>query len=108
VDLDALRVLADGDAEFARELMNSFIEGATSAVREIEQALGRADARSVMGHAHTLKGSGATMQAAGVSLAAGRLEAAARSGGQESLAPFVTELHQEVTRAIEYLRLKQA
>jgi two-component system sensor histidine kinase/response regulator len=108
VDLDALRVLADGDLEFARELMNSFIEGATSAVREIEQALERADSRSLVGHAHTLKGSGATIQAAAVSLAAGRLEAAARSGEQNSLVPLVTELHEEVTRAVEYLRQKQA
>jgi len=39
---------------------------------------------------------------------AGHLEAAARLRDKESLAPLVTELHQEVTRAIEYLRQKQA
>ena len=36
------------------------------------------------------------------------LEAAARCGDNESLVPLVTELHHEVTRAIEYLRPHQA
>jgi hypothetical protein len=47
------------------------------------------------------------MQAVAVSLVAGHLEAAARCADNESLAPLVTELHHEVTRAIGYLRLHQ-
>jgi CheY-like chemotaxis protein len=104
VDLAALRVLSDGDPEFARELMISFIDGATTALREIARALDSEDLRSIANYTHSLKGAGATIQAAAVSLVAGRLEAAARLGDNESLAPLVTELHHEVTRAIEYLR----
>jgi len=48
------------------------------------------------------------MQAAGVSMVAARLEAAARLGGNESLAPLVDELHVEVAQAIEYLRTNAA
>jgi CheY-like chemotaxis protein len=104
VDLEALRVLSDGDSEFARELMTAFSDGATAALREIARAIDSEDLLSIVNHAHSLKGSGATIQAVAVSLAAGHLEAAARLGDKESLAPLVTELHQEVTRAIEYLR----
>jgi PAS domain S-box-containing protein len=108
VDLEALRVLCDDDPDFARELMTSFVDGATTALREIARALDSEDLRSIVNYTHSLKGAGATIQAAAVSLVAGRLEAAARSGDNESLAPLVTELHHEVTRAIEYLRRARA
>jgi PAS domain S-box-containing protein len=107
VDLEALRVLSEGDPEFARELMTSFIDGATTALREIARSLDSKDHRSIVNHAHSLKGAGATIQAVAVSLVAGHLEAAARCADNESLAPLVTELHHEVTRAIEYLRPHQ-
>jgi PAS domain S-box-containing protein len=107
VDLEALRVLSEGDPEFARELMTSFIDGATTALREIARSLDSKDLRSIVNHAHSLKGAGATIQAVAVSLVAGHLEAAARCADNESLAPLVTELHHEVTRAIEYLRPHQ-
>jgi two-component system sensor histidine kinase/response regulator len=108
VDLEALRILADGDAEFARELISSFIESGTAAVRDIAQALASEDQRGIADNAHILKGAGATIQAAAVSMAAARLEAAARSGGNESLAMLTEELHHEVTQAIQYLRASQA
>ena len=108
VDLEALRVLADGDAEFARELIGSFIDNGTNALREIAQALACENPRRIADQAHSLKGAGATMQAAGVSMVAARLEAAARLGGNESLAPLVDELHVEVAQAIEYLRTNAA
>jgi two-component system sensor histidine kinase/response regulator len=104
VDLEALRVLADGDAEFARELICSFIDSGTAALQEIAQALAREDPRGIANSAHILKGAGATIQAAAVSLAAGRLEAAARSGGNEPLAMLTEELQQEVSQAIQYLQ----
>jgi CheY-like chemotaxis protein len=108
VDLEALRVLADGDAEFARELIRSFIDSGTAALREIAQALASEDQRGIVDNAHILKGAGATIQAAAVSLAAGRLEAAARSGGKVSLAMLTEELQHEVTQAIQYLQASQA
>jgi CheY-like chemotaxis protein len=108
VDLEALRVLADGDAEFARELVRSFIDSGTAALQGIAQALAGEDQRGIADNAHILKGAGATIQAAAVSLAAGRLEAAARSGSHEPLAMLTEELHHEVTQAIQYLQASQA
>jgi CheY-like chemotaxis protein len=109
VDLDALRVLADGDPEFARELMRSFIESGTSALREITLALASDDQRGVVANnAHILKGAGAAIQAAAVSIAAGRLEAAARSGENEPLATLTEELRHEVAEAVQYLQASQA
>jgi signal transduction histidine kinase/PleD family two-component response regulator/HPt (histidine-containing phosphotransfer) domain-containing protein len=108
VDLEALRVLADGDADFARELITSFTDTGMAALREIAHALASANPRGIADQAHMLKGAGATIQAAAVSLVAARLEAAARSVGDEPLAPLVDELHFEVTQAIDYLRMNQA
>jgi two-component system sensor histidine kinase/response regulator len=108
VDLEALRILADGDAEFTRELIRSFIESGTAAVRDIARALASEDQRGIADNAHILKGAGATIQAAAVSMAAARLEAAARSGGNEPLAMLTEDLHHEVTQAIQYLRASQA
>jgi HPt (histidine-containing phosphotransfer) domain-containing protein len=106
--LEALRVLADGDAEFARELIRSFIDSGTTALQEIAQALASEDHRGIADSAHILKGAGATIQAAAVTMAAGRLEAAARSGSNELLAMLTDELHHEVTHAIQYLQASQA
>jgi HPt (histidine-containing phosphotransfer) domain-containing protein len=108
VDLEALRVLVDGDAVFARELIRSFIDSGTTALQEIAQALASEDERSIADSAHLLKGAGATIQAAAVSLAAGRLEAAARSSGNEPLAMLTEELHHEMRQAIQYLQASQA
>jgi signal transduction histidine kinase/AmiR/NasT family two-component response regulator/HPt (histidine-containing phosphotransfer) domain-containing protein len=108
VDLEALRVLADGDVDFARELISTFTDSGTTALREIAQALARKDLRGIVDYAHSLKGAGAAIQAAAVSMVATRLEAAARLGGNEPLSTLVDELHFEVTQAIEYLHANQA
>jgi HPt (histidine-containing phosphotransfer) domain-containing protein len=108
VDLLALRVLVEGDQEFERELIDSFIGSGAVALAEIAQALSSGDVMRVTRTAHRLKGAGASMQAAGVSLAAARLEAAARNPDAEPLTALTEELRQALTRATEYLRASQA
>jgi CheY-like chemotaxis protein len=108
VDLAALRVLAEGDREFERELVTSFISTGDTALAEILQALSSGDAARVEHSAHSLKGAGASMQAAAVSLAAARLEAAARNPDTVSLADLTEELRRALTHATEYLRASQA
>jgi signal transduction histidine kinase/chemotaxis response regulator CheB len=106
VDLEALRVLADGDPAFAQELVTSFIECGTSALAEFVQALAQGERQRIVARAHALKGTAATMQAGQVSLHAARLEAAARSVGAEPLDALVRELGQSVSEAIDYLRAR--
>jgi CheY-like chemotaxis protein len=104
VDLEALRVLADGDPAFAQELVTSFIECGTSALAEFAEALVRGESHRIVDRAHVLKGAAGAMQASAVTLSAARLEAAARSSGPEPLEPLVRELGQSVAQAIAYLR----
>jgi signal transduction histidine kinase/AmiR/NasT family two-component response regulator/HPt (histidine-containing phosphotransfer) domain-containing protein len=108
VDLAALRVLAEGDREFERELVDSFISTGDTALAEILQALSSGDAARIQHSAHNLKGAGASLQAAAVSLAAARLEAAARNPDAEPLAELTEELRCALMRATEYLRASQA
>ena len=108
VDLAALRILTDGDEEFERDLVGSFAANCTAVLADMEQALRRMDLGSLQRTAHILKGAGASMQASAVSMAAARLEAAVRSGVQEPFDDLVQNLSNEVTRAIDYLRIKRA
>ena len=108
VDLAALRILTEGDEEFERDLVGSFTNNCAAVLVEMEQALRRADFKGLQRTAHILKGAGASMQAAAVSMAAARLEAAVRSGGQEPFEELTQTVSKEVTRAIDYLRLKHA
>jgi HPt (histidine-containing phosphotransfer) domain-containing protein len=107
IDLVALRILADGDEAFERELMQTFVASGNNTLREIQQALTSNDCKRVQRAAHSAKGAGASMHAAGIKAAAGRLETAAESGANQSLAGLADELGQEVARVIEHLRVNQ-
>jgi two-component system, sensor histidine kinase and response regulator len=108
VDLVALQVLTEGDADFERELVKSFIDSGNAALAQILEGMRARDVKGVERAAHGLKSAGASMQATFVSLAAARLEAAARTGGDEPLEELSESLRSEVTRAIEYLQVRQA
>lgn len=106
VDLVALRVLADGDPEFEREVIDTFIDNGNAALRDLVSALAANNIGDIGRIAHRVKGASASIQASAVSHAASRVEAAARSGGGESLAVLADDLRHEVTEAIEYLRAR--
>jgi HPt (histidine-containing phosphotransfer) domain-containing protein len=98
----------DGDARFAGELVQLFIESGDRVLRDIRDALQRGDAPAVRQAAHTLKGSSASMCARATSEAAALLEDAARIGDMTKLALLEARLRSETGRAIEYMRARQA
>ncbi|HEY0684851.1 MAG TPA: response regulator [Steroidobacter sp.] len=108
IDLVALAVLADGDREFERELVDTFMSHGASTLDAILQALADNDIAAVQRSAHTLRGASANMQAAAVHLAAERLESAARAGDSGSLARLTEALRHEMQHAIAYLRARGA
>jgi two-component system sensor histidine kinase EvgS len=107
IDLVALRLLTNGDAEFERELVQTFIASGNSTLEEIRVALTDNDVPRIKQAAHAVKGAGASMHAEGVKLAAARLESAAQPGTNQPLAELAQELGQAVERAIANLRANQ-
>ena len=108
VDWEKFIAAVDGDAEFAVELVQTFIESGDAVLRDIRDALQRGDATAVRQAAHALKGSSASMCAGAASEAAALLEAAARSGDLTELAALEARLRSETGRAIDYMRARQA
>jgi len=108
VDLAQLEQVTGGDASFERELIQVFIDSGDEALRDIRAALERGDLGSVRRAAHRLRGSTANIRANPASLAAGRLEEAARAGDMGRARQLEEELHREAERAIEFVRARWA
>jgi CheY-like chemotaxis protein len=108
VDLNALRLLAAGDPEFQRELVQTFIETGNTALEQIEQALERGDTAELARTAHTVKGASAHMRASAVTGCAARLETAARRGDGQSVPELAGALRGSLEEAMEFLRARQA
>jgi len=103
VDLDELRGLTDGDAEFARELVAVFVASGDRELAAIAQALRSDDYGKLRTHAHALKGAGANLRARGVASAAARLEAAAAAADGRACREALTALERDYRIAVEYL-----
>jgi signal transduction histidine kinase/ligand-binding sensor domain-containing protein/DNA-binding response OmpR family regulator/HPt (histidine-containing phosphotransfer) domain-containing protein len=108
VDWDQLMSVADGDDEFAAQLVELFIESGDTALAEIRAGLDRGDLPAVGRAAHAFKGSSANIRARPVSEAAERLEEAARAGEVGQLSALAEELREEAQRTKEYLRARRA
>jgi signal transduction histidine kinase/ligand-binding sensor domain-containing protein/CheY-like chemotaxis protein/HPt (histidine-containing phosphotransfer) domain-containing protein len=107
VDWEQFMATTAGDAEFAGELIQLFIESGDAVLRDIRAALQRGDAPAVRQAAHSLKGSSASLCARPTSEAAALLEAAAGSGDMSELAPLEARLRSETGRAIDYMRARR-
>jgi len=89
VDMPALRDLIGGDAEFERELVQTFIASGDKNLQEILEALERGDYATIAKRAHALKGSSANIWAGPLSVAAANLEKAAHNHAQHEIADLV-------------------
>jgi CheY-like chemotaxis protein len=107
VDWAAFMATADGDTDFAGELVQVFIDSGDAVLRDISHALQRGDAPAVRQAAHALKGSSASMRARATSEAAALLEAAARAGDMSKLASLEARLRSETSRAMDYMRARR-
>jgi two-component system, sensor histidine kinase and response regulator len=99
VDMAKLREVTGGDAEFERELVETFISSGDQCMAEIVAALRSSDFATIGKRAHALKGASANIHASGLAAAASSLEIAARAnaiGEIDGLVQEVTEKLQAV------------
>ncbi len=79
VDMNALHELTGGDAEFERELIDTFVSSGDQCLADILAALRASDYATIGKRAHSLKGASANIHAAGLAAAASNLESAVRA-----------------------------
>jgi PAS domain S-box-containing protein len=103
VDLTGVKLLADGDVEFQRQIVRAFAATARASIVEVKAALERGDAKALARAAHAIKGASASIQATAASRAAAALESAARGGDGAGLNELAQGLQHEIGRAVDYL-----
>jgi two-component system sensor histidine kinase/response regulator len=96
IDLEALRELTGGDAEFERELVATFISSGDQCLAEIVTALGNSDFDTIGRRAHALKGASANIHAHTLSVAASNLENAARRQERSDVGDLVRQLGEKL------------
>jgi PAS domain S-box-containing protein len=106
LDWQELLESVDGDAGFARNLVEAFTSTGNRELASIAAALGTGNAATIRESAHTLKSASANVRAVAASATAARLEAAAGLGGSAQIQALVEELASEVRAVIEYLKSK--
>ena len=92
VDMLALRELTGGDAEFERDLLQTFVSSGDQCLADILSALRVGDFATIGSRAHALKGASANIHAAGLAAAASSLERAARANSGTEIEGLVREL----------------
>jgi HPt (histidine-containing phosphotransfer) domain-containing protein len=92
VDRTALRELTGGDAEFERELLETFINSGDQCLADIRDAHRIGDLDTVRKRAHALKGASANIHAVGLAAAASSLENAVRANAADEIDVLVREL----------------
>jgi two-component system, sensor histidine kinase and response regulator len=96
VDMSALREITGGDAEFERELVETFVSSGDKCLAEILSALHANDFATIGKRAHALKGASANIYASGLAAAASSLEKAARENSVSEISGLVQELTQKL------------
>jgi two-component system sensor histidine kinase/response regulator len=104
IDRGALKELTGGDAEFERELAETFVSSGDQCLAEIIAALKASDFDTVRKRAHSLKGASANIHARELSRAASSLENAVRENALPALGGLVTELSEKLAAVNAELR----
>ncbi len=103
IDLSRLNELTDGDPEFTRELVATFIASGEQAMEEMRSALVALDRAALSRLAHKLKGASANIHAEPLRDLSDTLESQASALDQPSLHALVEQLATELGRAAEFL-----
>jgi HPt (histidine-containing phosphotransfer) domain-containing protein len=103
VHLSRLNELTDGDPEFTRELVATFIESGEQALDEARAALTVLDRTALSRIAHKLKGASANVHAEPLRNLSHTLEAQASSLDQQRLSELLAQLATELERAKAFL-----
>jgi two-component system, sensor histidine kinase and response regulator len=104
VDVSALRELTGGDAEFERELIDTFVSSGDKCLEEIIEAVRTSDLDTVGKRAHALKGASANIHAHRLAAAASNLELAARSNSLREIGGLVRQVKENLQAVNAQLR----
>ncbi len=104
VDMGALREITGGDAEFERELVETFVSSGDKCLAEILSAYRARDFETIGKRAHALKGASANIHASGLAAAASSLESAARANSAAEIDGLVQELTEKLQAVNAELR----
>jgi CheY-like chemotaxis protein/HPt (histidine-containing phosphotransfer) domain-containing protein len=104
VDVNALHELTGGDAEFERELIETFVASGDQCLKEILEALRSSDFETLGKRAHTLKGASANIHAHRLAAAASNLEVAARSNSLREIGGLVRQVKESLQAVNAQLR----
>ena len=104
VEIEQIQKVADGDVEFERDLIETFLSDSEEQLRGLEVALGEQDAEEIRGRAHAIKGSSANVGAKAVQELAYQMEKIG-AGKELAQAPDVClELRAAFEQAREFLQ----
>lgn len=95
LDRHHLLDLTDGDAEFERELIDTYRASATAILSRLRAGLSAGELTQVMREAHALKGASINIGAMAMGKCAGAIEAAARAGDLALVVRAVSRLDAE-------------
>jgi signal transduction histidine kinase/DNA-binding NarL/FixJ family response regulator/HPt (histidine-containing phosphotransfer) domain-containing protein len=98
VDLARVEDTTEGDAEFARELVELYLGDVATRLDAIDAALTEGDAPRLQREAHTVKGASANVGAVGLADIAYTLEKIGREGALEDAPKLRSELTEEYGR----------
>jgi signal transduction histidine kinase/DNA-binding response OmpR family regulator len=104
VDIEALRALTDGDEDFERELIATFIESGDKNIADIVAALAAGDYETIGRRAHALKSASANIHALGLSETAAKLERAVRSNAIGEIDRLVQRVGADLSSVNDELR----
>jgi two-component system, sensor histidine kinase and response regulator len=104
VDVSALRELTGGDAEFERELIDTFVASGDKCLEEILEAVRTSDLDTLGKRAHALKGASANIHAHRLAAAASNLEIAARSNSLREIGGLVRQVKENLQAVNAQLR----
>jgi signal transduction histidine kinase/CheY-like chemotaxis protein len=104
VDVTALHELTGGDAEFERELIDTFVASGDKCLKEILEAVRTSDFDTVGKRAHALKGASANIHAHRLAAAASNLELAARSNSLREIGSLVHQVKENLQAVNAQLR----
>jgi HPt (histidine-containing phosphotransfer) domain-containing protein len=104
VDLAALREVTGGDADFERELVDTFVSSGDRCLSDILAALKIRDLDTIGKRAHSLKGASANIHAHTLSAAAASLEHAARGNQVQVIDTLVDQVRERLLAVNEQLK----
>jgi PAS domain S-box-containing protein len=96
--------IADGDTDFAEELITTFILGAEETLRDMLTSAGTSDSQALSRAAHKLKGSSANLHIEVLAALAFDLETRARHSEKSDWQPQIEKITLEFRRVAEVLR----